>query len=65
VLQPDLFSLPVAQRTREHIGELRATELNLPALLDRLTLSSERPRYSFMVLTLIDKVADANGSAYP
>ena len=40
-------------------------ELDLPALLDRLTSTSERPRYSFMVLTLIDRIADAKGSAGP
>jgi len=50
VFQPDLFSPPAAEPKHEHAAQ----ELDLP---DLLTLVSMRPRYSFMVLTLIDRIA--------
>jgi len=65
VLQPDLFSRPAAKPICEDAAPAQTAELDLPTLLDRLTLASERPRYSFMVLTLIDRVADAKGAAGP
>ena len=66
MFQPDLFSLPAAEPEHEQAAETcPPPELDLPDLLDRLTLVSERPRYNFMVLTLIDRIADANGSAGP
>lgn len=65
VFQPDLFDRPVVKPAHHDPCQARRAELDLPALLDRLTLASERPRYSFMVLTLIDRVADATGVAGP
>jgi len=65
VFQADLFSPPAAQPKSKKSAHRHAPELDLPALLDRLTLISQRPRYSFMVLTLIDQIADATGSAGP
>jgi hypothetical protein len=59
-LQPDLFeaSKPTAPGDREG--------LNLPELIERIADASPRPRYAFMVLNLIAKVANSNnGSAGP
>ena len=43
-----------------------AKSLNLPALIERIADFSPRPRYAFMVLNLIAKVAGGNsGSAGP
>ena len=39
--------------------------LDLPAILERLTASCERPRYSFMVLNLIAQAGARSGSAGP
>lgn len=58
-LQPDLFD---AAKPAEPLPGL----LDLPALLERIADVSARPRYAFMVLSLIAKVANkANGSAGP
>jgi hypothetical protein len=58
--QPDLFD---AAKTGE---DLPVVPLNLPALIERIADVSPRPRYTFMVLNLIAKVAGANsGSAGP
>ena len=59
-LQLDLFDCaePPSKGTAE--------SLNLPALIERITDVSARPRYAFMVLNLIAKVAGKNsGSAGP
>ncbi|RZL28284.1 MAG: hypothetical protein EOP64_05005 [Sphingomonas sp.] len=59
-LQLDLFDCvePSSKGTVE--------SLNLPALIERITDVSARPRYAFMVLNLIAKVARKNsGSAGP
>ncbi|USI74876.1 hypothetical protein [Sphingomonas morindae] len=39
--------------------------LDVPALLERLQAASSRPRYAFMVLSLIAQAADAAGQAGP
>lgn len=39
--------------------------LDMPALLDRLSEETSRPRYAFMVLNLIAKASDDRGSAGP
>lgn len=43
----------------------RQEHADLPSLLARLTKVSKRPRYAFMVLSLIAKVADKSGNAGP
>lgn len=63
MFQPDLFSLekraePIAQSAPEH-------PLDLPGILERLTATCERPRYSFMVLNLIAQASAKTGSAGP
>lgn len=52
--QPDLFSAMDA-----------AQDLDLPALLDKLTDVSARPRYTFMVLNLIARAAGPSDSLGP
>jgi len=42
-----------------------ASEGALSALLDTIARTSSRPRYAYMLLTLIAEVADARGSAGP
>ena len=59
-LQPDLFD--TAEPTQSGVAE----RLNLPDLIERIADASPRPRYAFMVLNLIAKVANNNnGSAGP
>lgn len=63
MFQPDLFppgepAAPVDQ------GE-RSRPLDLPGILERLTATCERPRYSFMVLNLIAQASAKTGSAGP
>jgi hypothetical protein len=41
----------------------RRNHLDMPSLLEVLAHNSARPRYAFMILNLIAKVASANGSA--
>ena len=53
--QPDLFD---PQRSD-------AALLDLPALIERIALVSKRPRYAFLVLTLIAKAAGARDSVGP
>lgn len=58
--QPDLFD---AARTT---GLDKRDSLDLPDLIERIADVSSRPRYAFMVLNLIAKVANSNsGSAGP
>lgn len=58
--QPDLFDR--AQSTENKDGK----PLGLPDLIERIADVSPRPRYAFMVLNLIAKVAGSNsGSAGP
>ncbi len=54
MFQPDLF--PRVETV---------DDLNLPALLERLSDISPRPRYTFMVLNLIARAAGTSGSAGP
>ena len=42
-----------------------ARPLDMPALVELLAQCSARPRYAYMVLDLIAKVAGTNGSAGP
>lgn len=63
MFQPDLFSLE--ERARPVEPEVRERPLDLPAILERLTVVCERPRYSFMVLNLIAQASAQTGSAGP
>ena len=53
MFQPDLFSLE--ERARPAGADEPQRPLDLPAILERLTVVCERPRYSFMVLNLIGR----------
>lgn len=53
--QPDLFDLPRPPRPVP----------DLPAMVERISLVSKRPRYALLVLNLIAKAAGANGSLGP
>ncbi|OAH44682.1 hypothetical protein AX777_20655 [Sphingobium yanoikuyae] len=58
--QADLFAADETEQA------LPAESLSLPALIERIADISQRPRYTFMVLNLIAKVANSNsGSAGP
>jgi hypothetical protein len=62
MFQPDLFAAdakPVPVR-----GQF-TTPLDLPGILERLTLVCKRPRYSFMVLSLIAQASARTGEAGP
>src|SRR5204863_144177 len=63
MFQPDLFSLEDCARPVK-AGE-PTRPLDLPAILERLTIVCERPRYSFMVLNLIAQASAQTGSAGP
>jgi hypothetical protein len=79
MFQPDFFATDqAAERTvlPAEIGGLREpapapcdaandTELDLPAVLERLADISTRPRYTFMVLNLIARAAGQSDSAGP
>ncbi|HKT76237.1 MAG TPA: hypothetical protein VJQ78_05860 [Sphingobium sp.] len=54
--QPDLFEQP---------RPAAAAKSNLPALVDRISLVSKRPRYALLVLKLIAQGAGASGSLGP
>src|SRR3546814_2210531 len=42
-----------------------ARPLDMPGLVELLSQSSSRPRYAYMILDLIAKIAGPNGSAGP
>ena len=63
MFQPDLFSLE--ERARPAGADEPQRPLDLPAILERLTVVCERPRYSFMVLNLIAQASAQTGSAGP
>jgi len=61
--QPDLFAM---QKTAEPLPvERREAVCDVPSLINRLTEVSARPRYGFMVLSLIARVAGEGGEAGP
>ncbi|MDO7836865.1 hypothetical protein Q4610_17605 [Sphingobium sp. HBC34] len=63
MFQPDLFSFE--ERARQADADEPQRPLDLPAILERLTVVCERPRYSFMVLNLIAQASAQTGSAGP
>ncbi|OAN62227.1 hypothetical protein [Sphingomonas sp. TDK1] len=62
MFQPDLFA--AAARVVPEAAP-PAPQLDLPAVLNRLSETCERPRYSFMVLQLIAQASDRTGWAGP
>lgn len=79
MFQPDLFSIDRAvgktdlpadieearKRARVRSDAENDTDLDLPAVLERLADISTRPRYTFMVLNLIARAAGQSDSAGP
>jgi len=66
MMQQDLFAIapapvPLLRTVTKPIIQLSG----MPALLDQLAAVSERPRYAFMVLTLIAKASAGTGRAGP
>jgi hypothetical protein len=57
-LNPVMFHSVISSAANSRTGEMAA-------LLDVLAQASTRPRYAFMVLSLIAEVADADGGAGP
>ena len=62
MVQPDLFT---AARPAKMSKSLVEEPLSTAGILDRLTAICERPRYNFMLLTLIAEVSPPNGGAGP
>ena len=62
MLQPDLFA-PASEQRKPDVPKGRP--LDMVGLLDRLTAACERPRYNFMLLTLIAEASAATGAAGP
>jgi hypothetical protein len=62
MFQPDLFNMQAGAEPALLQDE---QPLDLPAVLERLTLVCERPRYSFMVLNLLAQACSATGKAGP
>ncbi len=79
MFQPDLFTMDHAAEQSDLPSELahlredaqprseaaKDTEIDLPGVLERLADVSARPRYTFMVLTLIARAAGQSDSAGP
>lgn len=77
MFQPDLFSIDRTVATTDLSVDIKGagarsmsdtaddTELDLPAVLERLADVSARPRYTFMVLNLIARAAGQSDSAGP
>jgi hypothetical protein len=64
MFQHDLFADP-PDRRRGSTPLRQERPLDLPAILERLSSISERPRHAFMVLNLIAKAGGASGRAGP
>ncbi|AXB80237.1 hypothetical protein [Novosphingobium sp. P6W] len=62
MFQPDLF---VADAKPHPVRAQLACPLDLPGILDRLSLVCKRPRYSYMVLNLIAQAGARTGEAGP
>jgi hypothetical protein len=63
MFQPDLFSLE--EQAAPANEDEPSRPLDLPGILERLTATCERPRYSFMVLNLIAQASAKTGMAGP
>lgn len=62
MVQHELFDPP---RPTARSESAPSAPLDVPRLLDRLTASCERPRYNFMLLTLIMEASASSGRAGP
>jgi hypothetical protein len=58
LIRSDMKHQPLASADRD-------PSLDMPRLMQRIATHSARPRYTFMVLDLIERVAGANGHAGP
>lgn len=71
MFQTDLFAEPRESRRATELVSRAAPiapaerQLDLPGILARLSVVSERPRHAFMVLNLIAKAGGASGRAGP
>lgn len=66
MIQPDLFEGDVVSRlTPAEAAATCSVPADLPAILERLAATCERPRYSFMVLNLIAQASAGTGCAGP
>ena len=66
MIQPDLFQVDAKPcRASSETQVVRASPPDLPAVLERLAATCERPRYSFMVLNLIVQASTETGRAGP
>lgn len=63
--QLDFFAVPAPRRLAEQSGPVAGSVLDLPAILDRLSVACQRPRYCFTVLNLIAEAGGAKGAAGP
>ena len=69
MFQTDMFSIlaeaaPVPKQNPVRAQVVR-NQLDAPAVIERITEVSARPRYTLLLLNLIARVADAKGSAGP
>ena len=62
MIQPDLFAAVAPLVEPSHVAE---RPFDLSGLLDRLTATCERPRYNYMLLTLIAEASAETGRAGP
>lgn len=65
MMQPDLFTHEVASAARRRSDVELSDVRDLPAIIDLLSNSCARPRYTYMVLNLIAQVCDGGGEAGP
>jgi hypothetical protein len=69
MFQTDMFSIlseaPQLPRQAPVRARVVRGELDAPAVIERITELSARPRYTLLLLNLIARVADAKGSAGP
>ncbi|MBI0477028.1 hypothetical protein D9601_16880 [Sphingomonas sp. MA1305] len=64
MLQPDLFAAETPAVVRD-INEAVTPPGGVVGLLERLSAACERPRYNYMLLTLIAEASDRTGAAGP
>lgn len=66
MIQPDFFQVDEpGQASKPDAQPHPTTPPHLPAILERLAATCERPRYSFMVLNLIAQASAVSGKAGP
>lgn len=66
MIQAELFPTPARARPQGRVSEAAAAAPDdMPSVIERLATVSSRPRYAFMVLNLIARVAEQGGKAGP